>query len=112
MPQDLGAVLSKDGRCRFRIWAPLHKKVQLHIFAPENRIVPMESKQLGYHTAALEGLRPGARYKYRLDDGKEFSDPVSRYQPEGVHGPSEVVDPDFSWNDDRWFGLPIENYII
>jgi maltooligosyltrehalose trehalohydrolase len=112
MPQDLGAVLSKDGRCGFRLWAPLHKKVQLHILAPQDCLVSMQRKQLGYHTASVEGLRPGTRYKYRLEDGKEFPDPVSRYQPEGVHGPSEVVDPDFSWNDNRWFGLPIENYII
>ena len=72
----------------------------------------MEPKQLGYHTAVVEGLGPGARYQYRLENGKEFPDPASRHQPEGVHGPSEVVDPDFPWNDKQWFGLPIENYVI
>jgi len=112
MLQDLGAVLSKNGRCRFRVWAPLCKKLELHIVGPEDFVIQMEPKQLGYHTAVLEGLKPGTRYKYRLENGKEFPDPVSRYQPEGVHGPSEVIDPDFPWKDDRWFGLPIENYII
>jgi maltooligosyltrehalose trehalohydrolase len=112
MPQDLGAVLSKDGRCRFRVWAPLCKELELHIVGPEDFVVQMEPKQLGYYTAVLEGLKPGTRYKYRLENGKEFPDPVSRFQPEGVHGPSEVIDPDFPWKDDRWFGLPIENYII
>src|SRR5215471_4197447 len=112
MPQDLGAVLLKDARCRFRVWAPLCNKLELHVTAPEDFVLLMEPKQLGYHTAVLEGVKPGARYKYRLENGKEFPDPVSRYQPEGVHGPSEVIDPSFPWNDDRWFGLPIENYVI
>jgi maltooligosyltrehalose trehalohydrolase len=112
MLHDLGAVLSKNGRCRFRVWAPRCQKLELHIVAPEDCVVAMEPKQLGYYTAVLERLKPGLRYKYRLENGKEFPDPVSRYQPEGVHGPSEVIDPDFPWNDGRWFGLPIENYII
>src|SRR5262245_18100100 len=112
MPQDLGAVLSEDGRCRFRIWAPRSEKVQLHIVAPKDFLVEMEPRQHGYHTAVVEGLGPGARYRYRLENGKEFPDPASRYQPEGVHGPSQVVDPCFPWNDKQWFGLPIENYVI
>ena len=55
----------------------------------------MEPKQAGYHHATVGGIYTGARYFYRLSTGKEFPDPVSRYQPEGVHGPSEVVDPAF-----------------
>jgi len=77
MPQDLGAVISKDGRCRFRVWAPLCKKLELHILVPEDFVIPMEAKQFGYHTAVLERLTAGSRYKYRFQDGKEFPDPVS-----------------------------------
>jgi maltooligosyltrehalose trehalohydrolase len=110
--QDLGAILLDDGRCRFRVWAPLSASVHLHIVAPKDAVVCMESKQLGYHNAVVEGIRPGARYFYQLSNGKEFPDPVSRYQPEGVHGPSEVVGPQFDWRDEHWFGLPIENYVI
>jgi maltooligosyltrehalose trehalohydrolase len=94
------------------VWAPLCKKLELHVMAPQDLVLLMEPRRLGYHTAVLEGVKPGAQYKYRFESGKEFPDPVSRYQPEGVHGASEVIDPSFSWSDDRWFGLPIENYVI
>src|SRR5438128_2129086 len=72
----------------------------------------MQQKPNGYHQVTVEKLPRGARYKYRLATGKELPDPVSRYQPEGVHGPSEAVDPRFDWQDQHWPGLPIENYII
>jgi maltooligosyltrehalose trehalohydrolase len=80
--------------------------------APEERVVPMQAQKLGYHKTVVEGVAPGARYFYRLTSGKQFPDPVSRYQPEGVHGPSEVVWPRFEWNDVYWAGIPIENYVI
>jgi maltooligosyltrehalose trehalohydrolase len=112
MANDLGAVPIGDGRCRFRLWSPLAKEVQLHILAPKDEIVEMQAKPAGYHQVILEDIEPGTRYKYRLSPTKEFPDPVSRYQPMGVHGPSEVIDPHFEWHDKRWFGLPIENYII
>jgi maltooligosyltrehalose trehalohydrolase len=75
-------------------------------------MVCMERKQLGYHTAIVDHIKPGSKYKYRLSKDQEFPDPVSRHQPDGVHGPSEVIDRDFEWHDEKWFGLPIENYII
>ncbi|MBP1726352.1 MAG: GlgB, partial [Deltaproteobacteria bacterium] len=55
---------------------------------------------------------PGTRYFYRLDGESERPDPASRFQPEGVHGPSQVVDSRFSWGDAGWFGLPLRDYII
>jgi maltooligosyltrehalose trehalohydrolase len=112
MSQDLGAVLLENGRCRFRVWAPLSERVHLHIVAPRDFVVCMEPKQFGYHTATVEDIQFGAKYLYRLSSGKEFPDPVSRYQPDGVHGPSTVIDPHFEWHDKRWFGLPIEKYVI
>jgi maltooligosyltrehalose trehalohydrolase len=72
----------------------------------------MHAKPAGYHQMVVENIGPGTRYKYRLSPRKEFPDPVSRYQPEGVHGPSQVIDPDFVWHDENWFGLPIEDYVI
>jgi maltooligosyltrehalose trehalohydrolase len=72
----------------------------------------MQAKPAGYHQAIVEDIAPGTQYKYRLNAAAELPDPVSRYQPKGVHGPSEVVDPGFDWQDEHWFGLPIENYII
>jgi maltooligosyltrehalose trehalohydrolase len=56
---------------------------------------------------------PGARYKYRLDGGDSFPDPASRYQPDGVHGPSQVVDPAaFTWTDSDWQGIPLDDLVI
>src|SRR5262245_43704832 len=108
MPEDLGAIWLGGNRCRFRVWAPNSPKVNLHLVAPVDRMVSMQPKQRGYHTATVEGLTPGTRYLYQLSNGKEVPDPVSRYQPEGVHRPSEIVNPQFEWTDKHWFGLPIE----
>src|SRR6185503_11437177 len=104
----LGAIWLGRNRCQFRVWAPLSEAVHVHIVAPEDRVISMEPKKLGYHKAIVESIAPGTRYLYRLSNGKEIPDPVSRYQPEGVNGPSEVVTPQFDWTDSHWFGLPIE----
>jgi maltooligosyltrehalose trehalohydrolase len=101
-----------DHRCRFRVWAPFSEKVRVHLFAPDEKVVLMEPQKLGYHKTVISGLSRGARYRYRLDNDREFPDPVSRYQPEGVHGPSQVVDSRFKWDDVHWAGLPIEKYVI
>ena len=58
------------------------------------------------------GRFAGAQYFYRLDAQIERPDPASRFQPQGVHGPSQVVDPRFDWSDDQWRGRPLAEYII
>src|SRR5262245_20833073 len=110
--EDLGAIWLGNNDCRFRVWAPASPEVQVHFVAPEERTVRMEPKKRGYHAAMVSRVAPATRYLYRLANGKEFPDPVSRSQPEGVHGPSEVVNPQFDWTDNSWFGLPVEKYII
>ncbi len=61
----------------------------------------------------VAGVAPGDRYRYCLDGGPLYPDPASRYQPEGVHGPSEVVDPcAFAWSDLDWRGIPLEELIL
>ena len=111
MSRRLGAVWLDHNRYRFRVWAPFSKEVHVHIVAPEERLIRMQANG-GYHKITLDDVAPGTRYVYRLSNGTELPDPASRHQPEGVHGPSEVVDPRFEWGDGHWFGLPIENYII
>jgi maltooligosyltrehalose trehalohydrolase len=112
MPEDLGAIWLDGNRCRFRVWAPFSHKVHLHLVAPEDRVVCMEPRKRGYHTAVVEEIAPGTKYLYQLSNGKEVPDPVSRYQPDGVHGPSEIVSARFDWTDTHWFGIPIETYVI
>jgi maltooligosyltrehalose trehalohydrolase len=93
----LGARYLGGKKCSFLIWAPKAKTVDVHILAPDEVVGPLYATGSGYFYGELSGLQPGVRYKYRLNGGEEFPDPVSRYQPEGVHGPSEIVAPEFPW---------------
>ncbi len=99
---------------RFRVWAPGHERVEVVIYGPDAEwLYPMTAEGEGYFSALVEGHGAGARYKYRLDERDSFPDPASRSQPEGVHGPSEVVDPGvFPWTDAAWKGIPLEEMVI
>jgi maltooligosyltrehalose trehalohydrolase len=111
-PRQLGATYMGADSCSFEVWAPNAKTVEVQLVGSENRILPLQPKDCGYYQAAFEGVKPGARYFLRLDENLKRPDPASRFQPEGVHGPSEVVDPHFEWHDSTWFGLPLRDYII
>jgi len=108
----LGASWLGEGRCCFRLWAPFIDKVEVHLLGPDDRFVPLSKDDHGYHQAHVENITLGQRYRYRLNGKEERPDPVSRFQPEGVHGPSQVVDSAFPWTDAAWKGLPLEDYII
>ncbi|MGA8674214.1 MAG: hypothetical protein WB621_03350, partial [Candidatus Acidiferrales bacterium] len=108
----LGAVMEGENKCSFQVWAPRAKKLELHITFPKDRIIPMQSGERGYFFADVSDVRPGALYFYRLDDGRERPDPASRFQPQGVHGPSQVVDQHFSWTDQQWRGLALDKYVL
>jgi maltooligosyltrehalose trehalohydrolase len=108
----IGAVPDNNGNCRFLVWAPKASQVDVHIVAPEERIAALQAGPHGYHVGSIAGLGLGARYFLRLDGGAEYPDPASRYQPMGVHGPSEIISPDFPWNDNSWRGIPLRRYII
>jgi maltooligosyltrehalose trehalohydrolase len=110
--RDLGALYLGEERCSFRVWAPRAQQVEVRIVAPDQRIIPLRRGERGYHQAVAESVGPGAHYFYRLEGEKERPDPASRFQPEGVHGPSQVVDPRFPWDDASWFGIPLRDYII
>lgn len=108
----LGAHALGEGQCSFHVWAPHAKTIELLILSPEERRERLVPSEHGYHSAIVDGVRPGARYFYLLDGEVQRPDPASRFQPEGVHGPSEVVDPQFRWADGHWFGLPLRDYIF
>lgn len=108
----LGATpLGADG-CRFVVWAPNCERVEVCLEAPDGRTVPTVRDDRGYFTVTVDSVAPAARYRYRLDGEKLRPDPASRSQPEGVHGPSAVVDPAFPWQDADWRGLPLERFVI
>ena len=60
----------------------------------------------------VHGVKPGTRYFYRLDGNTERPDPASKFQPEGVHGPSQVIDPHFVWEELHWSGIPFSHYVL
>ena len=108
---DLGANVTPK-RVRFRVWAPRASSLSLRIVGESNDL-PMIPEKNGFYVLFVKGLGPGARYLYVLDGEYARPDPVSRFQPEGVHGPSEVIDPNtFPWGDHDWKGVPLEEMII
>ena len=107
----LGAIVLDRDRVQFRLWAPQRDNIEVHIVAPDDRRIALTKRDDGYHEAIAEQLRPGARYFYVVN-GRERPDPASRMQPESVHGPSEVVAPDYQWHDRGWRGIPLEDYVV
>jgi maltooligosyltrehalose trehalohydrolase len=109
---ELGATLLGEGLCRFRVWAPFARRVEVHVLSPRETVQPLERQAMGYHEGILRGLERGSLFMYRLDGGKERPDPASRHQPQGVHGPSEVIDSRFPWEDMGWPGIPLKDYVL
>jgi maltooligosyltrehalose trehalohydrolase len=108
----LGAVYQGDGRCDFTVWAPNSAYVEIRF--PENgRTIELEREQHGYHCASVSNMPADSQYVYRLDGDKTRADPASRFQPDGVFGPSQVVDlRRFAWEDGEWRGLKLKDYIL
>ena len=100
-----GAELSGSGTS-FRVWAPKRKNVS--VVLEGDKTVPLACDADGFFTGFADGARAGTRYQLRLDDlEKLYPDPASRFQPEGPHEASEIIDPDaFTWTDQGWAGTP------
>jgi maltooligosyltrehalose trehalohydrolase len=96
---------------RFRLWAPNARAISLKLYEPK-QILPMMALPRGWYELEVDGVSPGDLYKFVLDDGSEVPDPASRFQPDDVDGPSEVIDPrGFPWTDTGWRGRPWEEAI-
>lgn len=106
--QRLGAIYVHGEPCRFLVWAPNAARVEVVLHHANAEAFLLEPIEQGYHCGSLAGVLPGNRYSLRLDGQTVRPDPCSQFQPEGVHGPSEVVDPRFAWTDEDWAGLPLE----
>jgi maltooligosyltrehalose trehalohydrolase len=90
-PFPVGARLVDDTHTRFTVWAPERHRVSVSL-SGSDRVVDLSPLDQGYHGAVLDDCAAGTRYQFLLDGNGPFADPASRAQPEGVHGPSEVVD--------------------
>jgi maltooligosyltrehalose trehalohydrolase len=111
----IGADIVRGRGVEFRVWAPRRTRVDVIVDSGSaSRIVPLADEGNGYFSGLLTDASAGTRYRYRLDGaGEGFPDPASRFQPEGPHGPSEVVDPTaFGWTDQEWRGLAREGQVL
>jgi maltooligosyltrehalose trehalohydrolase len=103
-------------RVAFRVWAPNAQKISLRLLPVNGESKAIELRR-GLDTdrdtwEAQAEAQPGDRYYYVVDD-RQVPDPVSRLLPEGVHGPTEIVDPlQFQWTDSEWRGLPFFDYVL
>ncbi len=104
-----GAIVEPGG-VRFRAWAPRPRSIEVEI---DGRRVALADRGGGLREAFVPGVGAGARYAYLLDGERRRPDPFSRAQPEGVHGPSEVVDPRaFRWSDGAFRAPPLADVVL
>src|SRR3989440_799697 len=108
-----GARPVSDGSTLFRVWAPRAERLAVKLIGDRAQTVAMERCDADIFEIIVPDVGAGADYFYLINDEQERPDPVSRWQPAGVHGPSRVVDPDaFAWTDQSWRGLPLREFLI
>lgn len=112
MKRKIGAHYDEGGVCEFVVWAPEAKTVELELISPHKKSIALKKDELGYWSESVRDVKSGTLYFYNLDQEKQRPDPASQAQPEGVHGPSQVIDHDFTWKDQSWQGIPLKNMII
>ncbi len=106
-----GVELGGDGTASARVWAPACDRVDFLVDGGASHALTRE--ETGVFSGGITGVAAGTRYWYRLDGEERRPDPVSRFQPEGPHGPSEVVDPSaFRWTDGSWRGVPPQGQVL
>jgi maltooligosyltrehalose trehalohydrolase len=106
----VGAEIQPGGGVHFRVWAPRRKHVAAVLEAGIRELHPERN---GYFSGLVREAHAGTRYRYRLDGANAYPDPASRFQPDGPHGPSQVVDPAaFRWTDGRWDGVRLDGQVI
>jgi len=97
----------------FRLWAPDADRVDVVLAAPRGDVLAMQSLGDGWFQLVTDRAQAGSLYHYRIDERILVPDPASRFQPQDVHGPSEVIDPRaFAWTDQGWKGRPWEEVVI
>ena len=110
---DLGATLLPDGTTRFRVWAPRARELSVLLPGRGGETAPLAPEGEGYFVGSVPGLADGELYLYLLDRESARPDPASRCQPQGVHGPSQLVARErHPWRDGAWTGLRLDAYII
>ena len=108
----IGAEYLPGEGTHFRVWAPAAREVDV-VLDDGAQAVPLRAETGGYFSGWVPAAKPGTRYRFRLDGGEACPDPASRWQPEGPHGPSEVVALDaFAWSDASWRGVSAKGQVL
>ena len=107
-----GATLNGN-EAEFRVWAPIPREIRLRLMRVGKEPQDIAMRRDGEDLVATAAASADDRYAYVVDGGTPVPDPVSRFLPEGVHGPTEIVDPfAFRWSDADWRGLELRDYVI
>jgi maltooligosyltrehalose trehalohydrolase len=110
----VGAVPTAAG-VEFRVWAPTSRQVEVVLESAGGAAYPLEREpgDDGWFSGRLSAATPGDRYRLRLDGEHSYPDPLSRSQPDGVHGASQIIDHSgFAWTDADWAGRPLDELVI
>ncbi len=108
----IGAHYLGNGECEFTVWAPIPNSVAVQITAPQPQVIPLKPLTDGYWQAIAQDVYPGTRYRLLLNDQEAHPDPASFFQPDGVHGDSQVVELTADWTDQDWSGVSLEDMIL
>ena len=107
-----GAECREDGSIRFRLWAPVAQRVDLCVERTSTTLA-LTTAGDGWFELITHQAGSGDCYRFQIDGRQRVPDPASRFQPQDVHGPSQVIAPDaFDWRDDLWCGRPWEQAVI
>jgi len=108
----VGAEPAPDGGVHFRVWAPRRRTVVVVLDDATNGF-GLTPEPGGYFSGVVRDARAGSRYRFLVDDEAALADPASRFQPEGPHGPSMVIDPgEFRWQHADWPGIAPSRRVI
>jgi maltooligosyltrehalose trehalohydrolase len=113
-----GVELQGGGSAHARVWAPACRSVDFVVQSVESSDgapspQPLASEPSGFFSGIVGDVSAGTRYWFRLDGDRLRPDPVSRFQPDGPHGPSQIVDADaFAWGDRSWSGPAAEGRVL
>ena len=108
----VGAEPAPGGGVHFRVWAPRRRTVSVQL-GDSSTVTALSPGMGGYFSGVVHEARAGSTYRFLLDDEAAFADPASRFQPEGPHGPSMVIDPAaFVWQHREWTGVPAARRVV
>ncbi len=105
----------EDGGVRFRVWSPQAQRVEVVLFQDGREVATqaLRRDEEAFFVGLVDGAGDGTQYQYRLDGEKTRPDPASRFQPQGVHGVSQVIDHNtFQWTDEQWNGVAADKVVI